>query len=171
MLSTPTPARPITRNFEALASSAASTCTAERTSNASASSSSLARLPFSWSGVMTVQSGSRNKSTAEEDIFSAITIFMSMIPLQENDSLQTLQSAVFPKLTSSSRALTGDRPSTHWRWTMKLLMVVLLAATGVGCGYSKPATMPAQPGTMPAIAQLVPPSTAANSSTFTLEVD
>ena len=54
---------------------------------------------------------------------------------------------------------------------MKLLMVVLLAATGVGCGYSSHATMPVQPGTTPAIAQLVPPSTAANSSTFTLEID
>lgn len=54
---------------------------------------------------------------------------------------------------------------------MKLLMVVLLAAISVGCGYSSHATMPTQPGTMPAIAQLVPPSTAAGSSTFTLEVD
>jgi hypothetical protein len=54
---------------------------------------------------------------------------------------------------------------------MKLLMVVLLAATGIGCGYSKPATTPQQPGTMPAIASLVPPSTAAGSSTFALEVD
>jgi hypothetical protein len=57
---------------------------------------------------------------------------------------------------------------------MKLLMVVLLtavAATGVGCGYSSHATTPPQPGTMPAIATLVPPSTAAGSSQFTLEVD
>jgi len=57
---------------------------------------------------------------------------------------------------------------------MKLLMVVLLtavAATGVGCGYSSHATTPQQPGTMPAIAALVPPSTAAGSSQFTLEVD
>lgn len=54
---------------------------------------------------------------------------------------------------------------------MKLLTIVLLATLGVGCGYSKPATTPAQPGTMPAIAQLTPPSTAAGSSTFTLEVD
>ena len=54
---------------------------------------------------------------------------------------------------------------------MKLLMVVLLAAIGVGCGYSSHATMPQQPGTMPAIATLVPPSTAMGSSTFTLEVD
>jgi hypothetical protein len=54
---------------------------------------------------------------------------------------------------------------------MKLLMVILLAATGVGCGYSSHATMPQQAGTMPAIATLVPPSTAMGSSTFTLEVD
>ena len=57
---------------------------------------------------------------------------------------------------------------------MKLLMVVLLtavAATGVGCGYSSHATTPQQPGTMPAISALVPPSTAAGSSQFTLEVD
>lgn len=57
---------------------------------------------------------------------------------------------------------------------MKLLMVVLLtavAATGVGCGYSSHATTPPQPGTMPVIAALVPPSTAAGSSTFTMEVD
>lgn len=57
---------------------------------------------------------------------------------------------------------------------MKLLMVVLLtavAATGVGCGYSSHATTPPQPGTTPAIATLVPPSTAAGSSQFSLEVD
>jgi hypothetical protein len=56
---------------------------------------------------------------------------------------------------------------------MKLLMVVLLtavAATGVGCGYSSHATMPQTAGTMPAIAQLTPPSTAAGSSQFTLTV-
>lgn len=54
---------------------------------------------------------------------------------------------------------------------MKLLMVILLAATGVGCGYSKHAITPVQPGTMPTIAQLTPPSTAAGSSPFTLVVD
>jgi IPT/TIG domain len=54
---------------------------------------------------------------------------------------------------------------------MKLLMVLLIAATGVGCGYSSHAITPVQPGTMPAIATLVPPSTAAGSSQFTLEVD
>lgn len=54
---------------------------------------------------------------------------------------------------------------------MKLILVLVFAAVGAGCGYSKPANMPAQPGTMPAIAQLNPSSTAAGSSTFTLEVD
>jgi IPT/TIG domain len=54
---------------------------------------------------------------------------------------------------------------------MKLLMIVLLTAAGVGCGYSKPANMPQQPGTMPTIAQLTPPSTAAGSSLFTLTVE
>lgn len=57
---------------------------------------------------------------------------------------------------------------------MKLLMIALLtaaAAAGVGCGYSSHATTPQQPGTTPTIAALVPPSTAAGSSQFTLEVD
>lgn len=57
---------------------------------------------------------------------------------------------------------------------MKLLVIALLtatAATGIGCGYSSHATTPQQPGTTPAIAALVPPSTAAGSSQFTLEVD
>jgi hypothetical protein len=53
---------------------------------------------------------------------------------------------------------------------MKLLMMILLAATAVGCGYSKPATTPPQPGTMPAIAQLTPASTAAGSGDFPLTV-
>ena len=53
---------------------------------------------------------------------------------------------------------------------MKLLIIVLLAAAGIGCGYSKPANTPQQPGTMPTIAQLTPPSTAAGSSDFTLTV-
>jgi hypothetical protein len=54
---------------------------------------------------------------------------------------------------------------------MKLLFVVLLAAMAAGCGYSKPATTPPAPGTMPTIAQLVPGNVIAGSSQFTLEVD
>src|SRR5438270_6312577 len=131
MLSTPTPARPITRSFEALASRAASTWTAERTSKASAVSSSFARLPFNWSGVMTVQSGSRNRFTADEDIFSAITIFMSMIPLQESYSSQTLHGTASPTLDSVCKYIPGenyeaingcfvDGCGCYWRW-MRLL--------------------------------------------------
>lgn len=56
---------------------------------------------------------------------------------------------------------------------MKLLMAVLLmavAATSIGCGYSSHSTTPPAPGTVPTIAQLTPPSTAAGSSDFTLTV-
>jgi hypothetical protein len=66
----------MTRNLPALANNALSTCTAERTSRASAVSSSLTRLPFNWSGVITSQPGSRNRFTAADDIFSATMIFM-----------------------------------------------------------------------------------------------
>src|SRR5215472_4230229 len=76
MLSTPTPARPITRNLCACSSSPASTCTAERTINASADCNWVPSLPSTWSGVTTVHRGSRNKSTAEEEIFSATTTFI-----------------------------------------------------------------------------------------------
>jgi hypothetical protein len=90
-----------------------------------------------------------------------------MIPLQESYSPQTLTRYCISYTRFSSQAHS-------WREIMKLLMVVLLtaaAATGVGCGYSSHATTPQQPGTVPAIATLVPPSTAAGSSQFTLEVD
>ena len=53
---------------------------------------------------------------------------------------------------------------------MKLLMVLLLTALSVGCGYSKKSTTPPAPGTMPTISQLSPPSTAAGSSQFPLTV-
>ena len=49
---------------------------------------------------------------------------------------------------------------------MKLLMVLGLAAACAGCG-----TMPAQTGMMPAIAQLLPATMAADSSPFMLEVE
>ena len=75
MLSTPTPARPITRSFLACDNSAASACTAERTINASADSSCSVSLPLSWSAVSTTQPGSFSCSTAEAEIFSAMTIF------------------------------------------------------------------------------------------------
>src|SRR5262249_50000859 len=99
------PARPITLSLLALSSSAASTCTAERTIKASALASSCARLPFNWSGVTTVHPGSRNKFNADEDIFSATTIFISIIPLQENDSLPTLRSSYIPTIFLTHCAL------------------------------------------------------------------
>ncbi len=53
---------------------------------------------------------------------------------------------------------------------MKLLMVLLLAAAAVGCGYSKSNTPPS-PGTKPNITQLNPSSTAAMGPAFTLTVE
>jgi hypothetical protein len=60
--------------------------------------------------------------------------------------------------------------SAHEEKTMnfsKLLIPVLLAAIGLGCGYSKPATTPT---TMPTITQLSPSDAAAGGVTFPLEV-
>jgi hypothetical protein len=54
---------------------------------------------------------------------------------------------------------------------MKLFAVLLLCTLAVGCGYSKPATTPAQPGTMPVITVLVPPSANSGGPAFTFEVD
>ena len=44
-------------------------------------------------------------------------------------------------------------------------------AFGLGCGYSSKSTMPATPGTMPAIKALNPSSQVAGSAAFPLEVD
>ena len=51
MLSTPTPARPMTRSFGACSISASSTCTALRTTSASASASAAGRPSGNWSCV------------------------------------------------------------------------------------------------------------------------
>ena len=58
-----------------------------------------------------------------------------------------------------------DHPSENSMKIAKTLVMVLLAAAGFGCGYSKP-TMTAT--TMPAITQLDPPSTAAGSAALTV---
>ncbi len=50
----------------------------------------------------------------------------------------------------------------------KTLLMLVLFAAGLGCGYNKPATMTT---TAPAIAQLNPSSEAHGSSQFQLEVD
>ncbi len=52
----------------------------------------------------------------------------------------------------------------------KTLALAGILACGLGCGYSKPATPPPQPGAKPVISELVPASTAAGSA-FELEVD
>lgn len=52
---------------------------------------------------------------------------------------------------------------------MKLLMVLLLTAVAVGCGYSK-STTPPSPGAVPQLTQLNPSSTAAMGPAFTLTV-
>jgi hypothetical protein len=55
--------------------------------------------------------------------------------------------------------------------TTRTVILAALMAFGLGCGYSSKSTMPATPGTMPAITQLNPPSMAAGSAAFSLEVD
>ena len=75
-LSTPTPARPITRNRCVASMSFAFTSVAERTTSASASRTALARSPI-CSGVTTSNSGSsRNIFRAAGETFSAIRIFI-----------------------------------------------------------------------------------------------
>ena len=54
---------------------------------------------------------------------------------------------------------------------MKLLLVFMLCAVGIGCGYGSHSTTPPTPAAMPTITQLNPPGVIANSGQFTLEVD
>jgi hypothetical protein len=54
---------------------------------------------------------------------------------------------------------------------MKLLAVLLLCTLAIGCGYSKPATTPVQPGTAPVISGLVPNNANHGGVAFTFEVD
>ena len=79
MLSTPTPARPITRSFGACSSSSGVTCTALRTTKASASASSPSRLVI-LSAVTTCQPGSSLKTASVAgETFSARTIFIELL--------------------------------------------------------------------------------------------
>lgn len=56
---------------------------------------------------------------------------------------------------------------------MKINVICLLLLTGlaVGCGYGTHSTTPAQAGTMPAIAQLLPNTAISGGSNFTLTVN
>jgi hypothetical protein len=65
----------------------------------------------------------------------------------------------------------GSRP---WETMMKTLPIILLAgliASTLACGYSSKAAAPPQPGAMPAITQLVPPSMTSGGPAFTLTVN
>jgi hypothetical protein len=53
---------------------------------------------------------------------------------------------------------------------MRTILVLFLAVTGFGCGYSRKNQM-TQPGVVPVIAQLNPSSQIHGGSDFTLEVD
>lgn len=54
--------------------------------------------------------------------------------------------------------------------TVNTILLGILIAITLGCGYSKKTTPPTA-GQMPAISQLNPASTAAGSAQFTMEVD
>ena len=78
MLLTPTPARPITRNLGACAISSSPTCTALRTTSASASARAAGKPSGNWSCVFTSQPGSpANTASVAGETFSANTIFMA----------------------------------------------------------------------------------------------
>jgi hypothetical protein len=55
--------------------------------------------------------------------------------------------------------------------TTQTILLTGLIMIGLACGYSKPATTPAQAGTMPAISSLSPSSQNAGSPAFLLTVD
>jgi hypothetical protein len=54
---------------------------------------------------------------------------------------------------------------------MKTICVLLLAMLSFGCGYSTPMAAPAQPGFVPAIAQIVPNTASAGGQGFMLTVN
>ncbi len=106
ILSTPTPARPITRNFCALRSTCAFTSTADRTISASASFSAASSPSVSWSCVSTVQSASSFRScTALAATFSAITIFIVVASLQTATAFRQIYLLRTDAQPSASRRL------------------------------------------------------------------
>jgi hypothetical protein len=54
---------------------------------------------------------------------------------------------------------------------MKLVLLLLLCAAGVACGYGSHSTTAPTPASTPTITQLTPPNILANSGPFSLEVD
>jgi IPT/TIG domain-containing protein len=54
---------------------------------------------------------------------------------------------------------------------MRTILVLFLALTGSGCGYSSPKQMAPQPGIVPVIAQIMPNTAKAGGPAFTLTVN
>ncbi len=54
---------------------------------------------------------------------------------------------------------------------MKTISLLLLMLVCLGCGYNAPKSMPAQPGVMPALTQLVPNTANSGDPQFTLTVN
>ena len=76
-LSTPTPARPITRSFWAASISFAFTSVAERTTSASASRTAVITSPICSLVTISKSGSSRKTLSAAGETFSAMRIFMS----------------------------------------------------------------------------------------------
>jgi hypothetical protein len=55
--------------------------------------------------------------------------------------------------------------------TIQILLLAGLITSGLACGYSSKTATPPQPGAMPAITQLSPPSMNSGSAAFTLTVN
>jgi hypothetical protein len=94
--------------------------------------------------------------------FFAWIVSRQTYPLQESNNRLTpgyFSPATFPIETLDQEEI------------MKTMSVLLLALICLGCGYSPPKSMPAQPGVMPAVAQLVPNTANSGDPQFTLTVN
>ena len=104
MLSTPTPARPMTRSLGACSIRASSACTAERTTSASASANAAGRPLGSWSCVRTSHPGSAaNTASVAGDTFSARTIFIVSPLLASAGSYSSKRMSCFSHRRSNMR--------------------------------------------------------------------
>src|SRR3979411_19529 len=65
----------------------------------------------------------------------------------------------------------GSRPRGTMMKIVPIVLVAGLIASTLACGYSSKAAAPPQPGAMPAITQLVPPSMTSGGPAFNLVVN
>ena len=122
MLSTPTPARPMTRSLGAFSISASSTCTAERTTSASASARAAARPSGNWSCVSTSHPGSAAKTASVAgETFSASTIFI-VSPLISRGLI----------LVKTDALLLAEQIEHAHHCRMRLAFAALVLGDGVG---------------------------------------